>query len=42
MWVCFVGLVDEFGRACAPFFWSVAIFGHETEKEIDEVMQRFG
>jgi hypothetical protein len=42
MGVCFVGFVDEFGSACAPFFWSAAIFGHDAEKEINEVMHGFG
>jgi hypothetical protein len=38
MRVCFVGFVDEFGYACAPSFESVAIFGHESDEEIDEVL----
>ena len=42
MGVCFVGFVDEFGCACASFFWSVAIFCHETEEKIDEVVRGFG
>ena len=36
-----VGLVDEFGGAGAPFFGSVVVFGHESEKEVEEVMRRF-
>ncbi len=42
MGVRFVGFVDEIGCAYAQFFGSVAIFGHEAEKEIDEVMHGFG
>ena len=42
MWVCFVGFVDDFGCACTPFLGSVAIFSHEAEKEIEEVVSGFG
>ena len=31
MGVGFVGFVDKFGGADAPFFWSVAVFRHESE-----------
>ncbi len=39
MRVCFVGFVDEFGCACAPFLGGVAIFSHEAEEKIEEVVR---
>jgi hypothetical protein len=42
MGVCFVGFVDDFGSACAPFLGGVAIFDYEAEKEINEIMHGFG
>ena len=36
MRVCFVGFVDEFCSACAPFFGGVAIFSHKSEQEVDK------
>ena len=42
LWGLFVGLVDEFGCACASFFGSVAIFRHEAEEEVEEVVRGFG
>ena len=42
MRVCFVGFVDEFGCACAPFLRSVAIFSHKAEEKIEEVVRGLG
>ncbi len=42
MGVCFVGFVDDFGCACAPFGGGVAIFSHEAEEKIEEVVHGFG
>ena len=41
MGVGFVGFVDQFGGAGAPFFWSVVVSSHESEYEVEEVMRRF-
>ena len=42
MGVCFIGFVDVFGCDCAQFLGGVAIFSHETEEEIKEVVHGFG
>ncbi len=41
MGVGFVGFVYDFGGASAPFLGGVALFGHESEYEVEEVMRRF-
>jgi hypothetical protein len=41
MWVCFIGFVDEFCSACAPFFGGVAILSHESEQEVEELVGWF-
>jgi hypothetical protein len=42
MRVCFIGFVDEFGFAYAQFFGGVAIFSHEAEEKIEEVVRGLG
>ena len=39
MRVGFVGFVDEFGCASAPFSGSVDISSHESEHEVEEVVR---
>ena len=41
MGVGFVGFVNEFGGAGAPFFWSVDVSGHEAEYVVEKVVCRF-
>jgi hypothetical protein len=35
MGVSFVGFVNQFGCAGAPFFGSLAVFSHEPEQEVE-------
>ena len=39
--VYFVGFVDESGGASAPFLGGVAVFCHESEQEVEEVVGWF-
>ncbi len=41
MGISFVGLVNEFGGAGAPFVGGVAVYGHESEQVVQEVVCRF-
>ena len=40
MGVGFVGFVNQFGCASEPSFGSVAVFSHEPEQEVEEVVCR--